>query len=146
MCLSEGQVDLFWAAAVACRTSSAHRCDCLFYTTSSGPRVTGFNNRRALGGWSPRNSAPFSRLVSGLGSCTVVDRLTAHPSDYLFKLLLVGDAGVGKTALVQRYVEDTFTETYLATIGVDFKLRTIGVGEYQVKVQSAGVLPLVKLI
>jgi Ras-related protein Rab-1A len=43
----------------------------------------------------------------------------------LYKLLLIGDSGVGKSSLLQRFCEDTFSGDYLSTIGVDFKLKTI---------------------
>ncbi|KAJ3487087.1 hypothetical protein NLI96_g3773 [Meripilus lineatus] len=43
--------------------------------------------------------------------------------DYLFKLLLIGDSGVGK--VTQLLKEDAFTDSYLSTIGVDFKIRTV---------------------
>jgi GTPase SAR1 family protein len=40
--------------------------------------------------------------------------------DYLFRLKLVGDAGVGKSSSLWRFVDQTFTESYLSTIGMDF--------------------------
>lgn len=38
--------------------------------------------------------------------------------DFLFKVVLIGNSGVGKSALMSRYVEETFTDSYKATIGV----------------------------
>lgn len=51
--------------------------------------------------------------------------------DYLFRLLLVGDSGVGKTCILVRFVENTFTSSYISTIGIDFKIRTVEIGKYK---------------
>jgi len=45
--------------------------------------------------------------------------------DYLFKILLIGDSGVGKSALLTRYCDNMFCESYFSTIGVDFRIKTI---------------------
>jgi len=44
--------------------------------------------------------------------------------DYLFKILLIGDSAVGKSSIVNRYVDDMYDPRFLSTIGVDFKIQT----------------------
>ena len=61
--------------------------------------------------------------------------LFMYYSDYLFKLLLIGDSGVGKSCLLLRFADDTYTESYISTIGVDFKIRTIELDGKTVKLQ-----------
>lgn len=55
--------------------------------------------------------------------------------DYLFKLLLIGDSGVGKSCLLLRFADDTYTPDYISTIGVDFKIRTIELDGKTIKLQ-----------
>ncbi|KAI0078984.1 GTP-binding protein ypt1 [Panus rudis PR-1116 ss-1] len=55
--------------------------------------------------------------------------------DYLFKLLLIGDSGVGKSCLLLRFAENAFTDSYLSTIGVDFKIRTVEIDGKTMKLQ-----------
>ncbi|KAG2170704.1 hypothetical protein JADG_010443 [Aureobasidium aubasidani] len=61
--------------------------------------------------------------------------MSQYPYDYLFKLLLIGDSGVGKSCLLLRFADDTYTESYISTIGVDFKIRTIELDGKTVKLQ-----------
>jgi len=51
----------------------------------------------------------------------------AEEYDYLFKSIVVGDGGVGKTALTLRFSKGFFTEDYKMTIGVDFHVKTISI-------------------
>ena len=45
--------------------------------------------------------------------------------DYLFKIIIIGDSGVGKSAILFRFADDLYNEGYISTIGVDFKIKTI---------------------
>jgi len=55
--------------------------------------------------------------------------------DYLFKLVLIGDSGVGKSCLLLRFADDSFTDSYISTIGVDFRFRTVNIEQKTVKLQ-----------
>eukprot|EP01111_Echinosteliopsis_oligospora_P014462 TRINITY_DN5453_c2_g1_i1.p1 TRINITY_DN5453_c2_g1~~TRINITY_DN5453_c2_g1_i1.p1 ORF type:complete len:243 (-),score=96.20 TRINITY_DN5453_c2_g1_i1:133-861(-) len=56
--------------------------------------------------------------------------------DYFLKILVIGDTGVGKSCLLLRYCDATFfQESYITTIGVDFKIKTIEIDGKIVKVQ-----------
>ena len=51
--------------------------------------------------------------------------MEGEPKEFMMKVVVVGDAKAGKTALLQRGVHDIFTDVYKATIGVDFKLKAL---------------------
>jgi len=55
--------------------------------------------------------------------------------DHLFKLLIIGDSGVGKSSLLVRFADNQFSGNYITTIGVDFKIRTIELNGERVKLQ-----------
>ncbi|XP_076915023.1 ras-related protein RABD2a-like [Bidens hawaiensis] len=59
----------------------------------------------------------------------------ADMSDYLFKLLLIGDSGVGKSCLLLRFADDSYIDSYISTIGVDFKIRTVEQDGKTIKLQ-----------
>jgi len=46
----------------------------------------------------------------------------------LIKLLLIGDSGVGKSCLLLRFTENNFNDSYISTIGIDFKIRDVEIG------------------
>ena len=54
---------------------------------------------------------------------------------YLFKLILIGNSGVGKSSILQRYMNKTFEESYKCTIGVDFLMKSVEVKGKTVKLQ-----------
>ncbi|KAH1202296.1 GTP-binding protein YPTM2 [Glycine max] len=61
---------------------------------------------------------------------------TMNPEyDYLFKLLLIGDSGVGKSCLLLRFADDSYLDSYISTIGVDFKIRTVEQDGKTIKLQ-----------
>jgi len=45
--------------------------------------------------------------------------------DIQLKILLIGDSGVGKTSLLQRYTADAFSSSFISTIGIDFKTKVL---------------------
>ena len=46
-------------------------------------------------------------------------------NNHIFKILLLGNSGVGKSSLLLRYCEDVFDLLYTSTIGIDFKIKNI---------------------
>lgn len=54
---------------------------------------------------------------------------------FQIKLLLIGDSGVGKSCCLLRFSEDSFTPSFITTIGIDFKIRTIDLDGKRVKLQ-----------
>ncbi|KAK9821954.1 hypothetical protein WJX81_002268 [Elliptochloris bilobata] len=57
----------------------------------------------------------------------------SEPFDYLLKILLVGDSGVGKSSLLMRFTADQFEDSSAPTIGVDFRLKFVTVSDKRLK-------------
>lgn len=45
--------------------------------------------------------------------------------DHLFKILVIGNSNVGKSSLILRYTDDSFTEKFISTVGIDFRIKTV---------------------
>ena len=48
------------------------------------------------------------------------------------KILIIGDTAVGKTSILLKYVDNFFPETHMATIGVEYKVKTITTDKYKI--------------
>lgn len=55
------------------------------------------------------------------------------PDSFSLKICLLGEANVGKTSLVYRYVENTFKEDYMTTIGIQLSKKTLTLKEFDKK-------------
>lgn len=55
--------------------------------------------------------------------------------DVLYRLVLIGDSGVGKTAILVRYSDNLFNTSFITTIGIDFRIKTIDRNGKRVKLQ-----------
>jgi Ras-related protein Rab-1A len=65
----------------------------------------------------------------------MVDAVNNNEYDYLMKILLIGEQACGKSTLLQCFVDEQFSETYISTIGVDFKIKQVCAGGKHVKLQ-----------
>ena len=59
------------------------------------------------------------------------------PYDHLFKILLIGDAAVGKSSIMLRFTDGSFVDQIHSTIGVDFKVCSITLSHTQACVRSS---------
>lgn len=70
-----------------------------------------------------------------VNEATSLDQTVMEDYKYLFKVVLIGNAGVGKTCLVRRFTQGLFPPGQGATIGVDFMIKTVEIGGDKVKLQ-----------
>lgn len=62
-------------------------------------------------------------------------RVDHHEYDYLFKIVLIGDSGVGKSNILSRFTRNEFCLESKSTIGVEFATRTLQIHGKTVKAQ-----------
>jgi GTPase SAR1 family protein len=74
-------------------------------------------------------------MNSNVNILTNIPYFLYNYSEFLFKILLLGDSGVGKSCIILRYIENTFSQNLMNSIGVDFKLKNIEVDGKKVKLQ-----------
>ena len=55
--------------------------------------------------------------------------------DYLVKILLIGESGVGKTCILQQFIESKFSVNHLPTIAIDFRMKILKIKEKKIKMQ-----------
>ena len=60
--------------------------------------------------------------------------MTSEPN-MTFKILTIGESGVGKTCVLRRFVENKFLKNHLATIGIDFKTKTLNINNQEIKLK-----------
>ena len=53
--------------------------------------------------------------------------------DHIFKVLIIGDSSVGKSNILLRFSDNIFHDTFLPTIGVDFKIRNVKMADQTIK-------------
>ena len=59
----------------------------------------------------------------------------ASEPNVTFKKLKIGESGVGKTCILRRFVENKFLKNHLATIGIDFKTKTLTINDQEIKLK-----------
>jgi small GTP-binding protein len=55
--------------------------------------------------------------------------------DYMFKILILGDSGVGKSCFLLRFIDESFSLSHIPTIGIDFKTKFITLSNSRIKLQ-----------
>eukprot|EP01104_Vermistella_antarctica_P004223 TRINITY_DN14717_c0_g1_i1.p1 TRINITY_DN14717_c0_g1~~TRINITY_DN14717_c0_g1_i1.p1 ORF type:complete len:237 (-),score=50.12 TRINITY_DN14717_c0_g1_i1:89-799(-) len=88
----------------------------------------------------PDENAGMVKIVPSTTDNTLNFSKSIFPSkpneyEYLFKLLLIGNSGVGKSSILLRFADDRYDAGQTSTIGVDFKIRTIEIDDKRVKLQ-----------
>jgi small GTP-binding protein len=86
-------------------------------------------------------SRAISLFVCGISFCKAAHNISArcdhHPMTVIvtYKFIIVGSSGVGKTALLKRLIDDSWTDDSQSTIGVEFDSTVVNIGDRKVKLQ-----------
>lgn len=67
----------------------------------------------------------FCFIVSQSSSNNASNLGVDEKREHLYKILVIGELGAGKTSIIKRYVHQFFSQHYRATIGVDFALKVL---------------------
>lgn len=60
---------------------------------------------------------------------------TNNHLDYIYKYVVIGEAGVGKTSIARQFIFNDYSDRYNTTIGVDFSCKTLSIGDKNIKIQ-----------
>lgn len=86
--------------------------------------------RRAAGGGGVSGSSSPS-----LAAQSRRRKVPPKPADFKLQIIIIGSRGVGKTSLMERFTDDTFSEACKSTVGVDFKIKTVELRGKKIRLQ-----------
>lgn len=82
----------------------------------------------------------YSLVQNAIQRELIMDRVDKNPKNFspydfdaLYKIVLIGESNTGKTSMLIRFADNVFSENYLCTIGVDFKIKTLKVDNKIIK-------------
>ena len=59
--------------------------------------------------------------------------------DHSFKIVLIGDSGVGKSCILLRFADDKFNDNFYTTVGVDFRFKSVDINDKTIKYEIVSV-------
>ncbi|XP_054718637.1 ras-related protein Rab-37-like isoform X2 [Uloborus diversus] len=84
----------------------------------------------------PSAGVPPTRKIPEKNGLCLKPSLSLEPYDVAFKVMLVGDSGVGKTCLLVRYKDGAFLSgVFISTVGIDYRNKVVNVDDTKVKLQ-----------
>mgnify|MGYP001952128739 CR=1 FL=1 len=78
----------------------------------------------------------YSLIQNDSQNSIIKERIDKNPKNFspyefdsLYKIVLIGESNSGKTSMLLRFADSVFSEKYLCTIGVDFKIKTLKIDD-----------------